>query len=74
MTTDMLSRDVLNWIIGTYDLMCTTNEPDVPTLLLDGWGFTEDEVRRAIGLGPDQDFMRGLSSYLENEFGICDLT
>lgn len=72
MTTDTLSRDTLRRIIATYDMMLT-GVPDVPTLLFERWGFSEQEVRLAIGLRPGDDLTEGLSAYLEDEFGICDL-
>ncbi len=56
------------------DLMRLTDVPDVPTLLFERWGFSEQEVREAIGLRQDDDLTEGLSTYLETEFGICDLT
>ena len=72
METDILTRDTLNWIIGTYEHM-HTDVRDVPTLLFERWYFTKDDVRKVIGLGPDEDLMEGLSAFLEEEFGICDL-
>ncbi len=73
MNTDRLDRDKLHWIITTYDLMQVKGVPDVPTLLLEEWAFSEQDVRHAIGLQPDDDFMDGLDAYLEENFGICDL-
>ena len=72
MNAEELNTETLRWIIATYD-MCLAGMPDVPTLLFEAWGFSEDEVREAIGLGTSQDLKQGLSDYLEHEFGICEL-
>ncbi len=74
MTTYRLDRDKLHWIIRTYDIIqLAGGVPDVPTLLFDYWAFSEQDVRHAIGLQPDDDLMDGLEAYLEENFGICDL-
>ncbi len=73
MNAEELNTETLRWIIATYDMMCLTSVPDVPTLLFERWWFSEDEVREAIGLGTSQDLMQGLSDFLEKQFGICDL-
>ena len=73
MNVEELNEEKLGWIIATYDFMCVTSVPDVPTLLFEWWGFSEDEVRKVIGLGTSQDLLPGLSDYLEHEFGINDL-
>ena len=73
MTTDRLDRDKLHWIIATYDLMQLNEVPDVPTLLFEELFLSEQDVRHAIGLQPDDDLMDGLEAYLEENFGICDL-
>ena len=72
MNVEALNTEHLRLIIATYD-MCLPGMPDVPTLLFEAWGFSEDEVREAIGLGPSQDLMQGLSDFLEQQFGICGL-
>ena len=73
MTTDRLSTEKLHWIIETYDRMQLKQVPDVPTLLFEEWVFSEEQVRRAIGLPLDADLMDGLEAYLEVHFGISDL-
>ena len=73
MITDRLDRDKLHWIITTYDVVQVTGVPDVPTLLLEELAFSEQDVRHAIGLQPDDDLMDGLEAYLEENFGICNL-
>ena len=73
MNVEKLNTEKLQWIIATYDMMCLESIADVPTLLLEGWGFSEDEVREVIGLETSQDLLPGLSDYLEHEFSICDL-
>ena len=72
MNVEELNKEKLQWIVATYD-MCLAGVPDVPALLFERWGFSEDSVRRAIGLGTSPDLMQGLSDYLEHQFGICDL-
>ena len=74
MTTDTLDKDKLHLIITTYNMMCLTTVPDVPTLLFERWGFSEEDVRQAIGLQPEDDLMEKMSAYLEREFGIGDLS
>jgi hypothetical protein len=73
MTTRKLNRDTLEWIIATYNAMQITQVPDVPTLLFERFEFDEDEVRHALGLSVQEDLMQGLSKWVEEEFGICDL-
>jgi hypothetical protein len=73
MKVEELNTEKLRWIIATYDMMCLASVPDVPTLLFERWGFSENEVCEAIGLGTSQDLMQGLSDFLEQQFGICDL-
>ncbi len=73
MNVEELNEEKLGWIIATYDFMCVTSVPDVPTLLFERWGFSEDSVRRAIGLGTSPDLRQGLSDFLVHEFGIADL-
>ena len=73
MNAEELNKEKLQWIMATYDYMCVTSVPDVPTLLFERWGFSEDSVRRAIGLGTGQDLMHGLCDYLEHQFGIVNL-
>ena len=72
MTADKLDKYTLYWIIATYHWM-RGNVPDVPTLLFERFSFSEEDVREAVGLRPDDDFMEGLSAYLEDNHGICDL-
>ena len=72
MTANKLDAYTLHWIIETYDEMLG-DVHDVPTLLFERLWFSEEDVRDAIGLGPDDDFTEGLSAYLENNHGICDL-
>ena len=74
MTTDRLDRDKLHWIIRTYDIIqLAGGVPDVPTLLFEELGFSEQEVRQAMGLRPEDDLMDWLDAYLREFFGIGDL-
>ena len=73
MTANKLDEHTLSWIISTYDHMQIGSVPDVPTLLFECLFLSEREVREAIGLRPEDDFMEGLSAYLEDNHGICDL-
>ena len=71
--TDRLDRHALHWIISTYDVMQIECVHDVPTLLFDVFAFTEEDVRDAIGLGPDDNTMEGLSAYLEDNHGFREI-
>ena len=73
MNIEKLNTEKLRWIMATYD-MCVAGIPDVPTLLFERWGFSEDEVREVIALETSQDLLPRLSDYLQHEFGICDLS